>query len=178
MNDAEGREAAEFDQHWMKKALELAERAAKLNEVPVGALVVLDGEVIGEGWNQPISGCDPTAHAEILALRDAAARVGNYRLLGADLYVTIEPCSMCAGAIVHARIRRVVFGASEPKAGVVCSQGEFFEQGWLNHRVLWQGGVLGQRCSERISEFFSLRREQKRLERELKRAAEGSSERR
>ncbi|WP_432696363.1 tRNA adenosine(34) deaminase TadA [Marinobacterium sp. YM272] len=158
------------DERWMEQALLLAERAAELDEVPVGALVVLDGEVIGEGWNRPISGCDPTAHAEILALRDAAARVGNYRLVGADLYVTIEPCSMCAGAIVHARIRRVVFGASEPKAGVVASRGAFFDQPWLNHRVLWQGGVLGQRCSERISEFFARRREQKRLERELKRS--------
>uniref|UniRef100_UPI002E0E264B tRNA adenosine(34) deaminase TadA n=1 Tax=Marinobacterium lutimaris TaxID=568106 RepID=UPI002E0E264B len=166
----------ESDEHWMEKALDLAERAAELNEVPVGALVVLDGRVIGEGWNQPISGCDPTAHAEILALRDAASRVGNYRLVGADLYVTIEPCSMCAGAIVHARIRRVVFGASEPKAGVVCSQGSFFDQSWLNHRVLWQGGVLAQRCSDRISEFFARRREQKRLERELKRAAEDHSQ--
>lgn len=175
MNEVGAHQLAESDQRWMEKALELAERAAELGEVPVGALVVLDGDVIGEGWNQPISGCDPTAHAEILALRDAAARVGNYRLIGADLYVTIEPCSMCAGAIVHARIRRVVFGASEPKAGVVCSQGGFFEQSWLNHRVLWQGGVLGQRCSDRISEFFARRREQKRLDREQKRAAEAAS---
>ncbi|TCK03057.1 tRNA adenosine(34) deaminase TadA [Marinobacterium mangrovicola] len=171
MSDAGDYSSAESDRRWMEKALELAERAAGLNEVPVGALVVLDGEVVGEGWNQPISSCDPTAHAEILALRDAASRVGNYRLVGADLYVTIEPCSMCAGAIVHARIRRVVFGASEPKAGVVCSQGCFFDQSWLNHRVLWQGGVLAQRCSDRISEFFAFRREQKRLERERKRAA-------
>lgn len=157
------------DEQWMEQALALAERAAELDEVPVGAVVVLDGEMVGEGWNHPISGTDPTAHAEIMALRDAAARVGNYRLTNADLYVTIEPCSMCAGAIVHARIRRVVFGATEPKAGVVCSRGEFFEQSWLNHRVLWQGGVLAERCSERISEFFTRRREQKRREREHRR---------
>ncbi len=125
-------------------------------------MVVRDGEIIGRGWNHPISGCDPTAHAEIQALRDAAARVGNYRLIDCDLYVTIEPCTMCAGAIVHARIRRVVFGALEPKAGAVCSRGELFAQPWLNHHVQWQGGVLEERCSARISAFFRHRREQKK----------------
>ena len=105
------------DKHWMAHALQLAQQAASVDEVPVGAVVVLDGEVIGEGWNQPISGHDPTAHAEIMALRAAAAKIENYRLSGATLYVTIEPCTMCAGAIIHARIGRVVFGATEPKPG-------------------------------------------------------------
>lgn len=154
------------DERWMDEALALAERAAELGEVPVGAVVVRENEIIGRGWNHPISGCDPTAHAEIMALRDAASRVGNYRLVNADLYVTIEPCTMCAGAIVHARIRRVVFGAVEPKAGAVQSRSSLFEAPWFNHRVLWQGGVLAQRCSARISAFFAARRERKRQERE------------
>lgn len=150
------------DEHWMQQALQLAERAAGLGEVPVGAIVVRDGEIIGRGWNQPISGCDPTAHAEIQALRAAAEYLGNYRLVDCDLYVTIEPCTMCAGAIVHARVRRVVFGALEPKAGAVCSRGELFAQPWLNHRVEWLGGVLEADCSARISAFFRSRREQKK----------------
>ena len=119
------------DQAFMRHAQVLAARAAELGEVPVGALVVLDGVVIGEGWNRPISSHDPTAHAEIMALRQAADKVGNYRLVGAELYVTIEPCTMCAGAIVHARIARVVFGATEPKAGAVVSNGCVFDQTWV-----------------------------------------------
>ncbi|WP_432472188.1 tRNA adenosine(34) deaminase TadA [Amphritea sp. HPY] len=150
------------DQKWMEHALELAERAAAVGEVPVGAIVVLSGEVIGEGWNQPISGHDPTAHAEIMALRDAAARVENYRLVGATLYVTIEPCTMCAGAIIHSRVARVVFGASEPKAGAVVSNGQVFEQPWMNHRLECEGGVLADRCSGRISDFFRQRRAEKK----------------
>lgn len=160
------------DERWMEKALDLAQRAAALGEVPVGALVVRDGEVIGEGWNQPISGMDPTAHAEILALRDAARRVGNYRLVDADLYVTIEPCTMCAGAIVHARIRRVIFGATEPKAGALESRQRLFEEPWFNHRVLWQGGVLAERSRRMISAFFRERREKQR---QLRAAARGES---
>ena len=148
----------------MARALALAERAAESGEVPVGALVVLDGEVIGQGWNRPISGHDPTAHAEIMALREAASRVGNYRLVGATLYVTIEPCTMCAGAIVHARIDRVVFGTTEPKAGVVVSNQQLFDQSWLNHRPRYQAGVLAEECAAVISEFFRRRRdERKRL---------------
>ncbi|WP_268235767.1 tRNA adenosine(34) deaminase TadA [Marinobacterium zhoushanense] len=162
------------DERWMQEALALAERAAELGEVPVGAVVVRDGEIIGRGWNHPISGCDPTAHAEIMALRDAAQRLQNYRLVDAELYVTIEPCSMCAGAIVHARIKRVVFGAIEPKAGAVCSRSALFDADWVNHRVLWQGGVLAQRCSARISAFFAERREQKRRQREQGRSASES----
>ena len=149
---------------FMRQALALAERAAEAGEVPVGALVVLDGQVVGEGWNRPISGHDPTAHAEIMALRDAAARVGNYRLPGAELYVTIEPCTMCAGAIVHARIGRVVFGATEPKAGAVVSNAHTFDQSWLNHWPDYQGGVLADECSARISAFFRARREARRRE--------------
>ena len=146
----------------MEHALELAKRASDAGEVPVGAVVVLDGQVIGEGWNLPISGHDPTAHAEIMALRDAANRIGNYRLLGATLYVTIEPCAMCAGAIIHARIARVVFGASEPKAGAVISNALLFDQPWINHRPEYQGGVLDERCREAISAFFRRRRAEKK----------------
>ena len=150
------------DQYWMKQALELAAQAAEIDEVPVGAIVVLDDQVIGRGFNSPISGCDPSAHAEIQALRDAASRLENYRLVDATLYVTIEPCSMCAGAIVHSRIKRLVYGALEPKAGVVTSQIPFFEQPWLNHRVEVQGGVLADECSSIISDFFARRRVEKR----------------
>lgn len=157
----------------MRRAQVLAARAAELGEVPVGALVVLDGEVIGEGWNRPISGHDPTAHAEIMALRQAAERLGNYRLVGAELYVTIEPCTMCAGAIIHARIARVVFGATEPKAGAVVSNGCVFDQAWVNHRPAYQGGVLAEFCSRQISDFFRLRRAQKKQQ---KSAGDGSSE--
>lgn len=153
---------AQQDNHWMQCALALAERAADAGEVPVGAVVVLDNQVIGEGWNQPISSHDPTAHAEVLALRDAAHKVGNYRLVEADLYVTIEPCTMCAGAMVHARVRRVVYGASEPKSGVVESNGRLLEQPWMNHRVEVTAGVLADQCSERISLFFKLRRAEKK----------------
>jgi len=156
-------EEQERDQAFMRHAQQLAARAAALGEVPVGALVVLDGQVIGEGWNQPISGQDPTAHAEIQALRQAAETLGNYRLVGAELFVTIEPCTMCAGAIVHARIARVVFGATEPKAGAVVSNARVFDQSWVNHRPLYQGGVLAAECSRQISDFFRQRREQKKL---------------
>ena len=125
------------DQYWMARALELASQAASKDEVPVGAVVVLNGKEIGAGFNAPISGCDPTAHAEIRALRDAAARVGNYRLAGATLYVTLEPCTMCVGAIVHSRVSRLVFGALEPKAGAVESARRTLEESHLN----WRGEV-------------------------------------
>lgn len=160
------------DERWMTHALTLAERAAELGEVPVGAVVVLNGTVIGEGWNHPISGHDPTAHAEIMALRDAAQRIGNYRLVDARLYVTIEPCTMCAGAIVHARIAEVVFGASEPKAGAVCSNGQLLDQPWFNHLVRYRGGVLAEQCSARISRFFQQRRAAKKA---LKQQAAGDA---
>ncbi|MHC5348916.1 tRNA adenosine(34) deaminase TadA [Metapseudomonas furukawaii] len=146
------------DEHFMREALELARQGAQLGEVPVGAVLVKDGEIVGRGFNCPISGHDPSAHAEMVAVRDAASRLENYRLVGSTLYVTLEPCSMCAGLIVHSRITRVVYGATEPKAGVVASRGRFFEQEFLNHRVLVEGGVLAQDCSELLSVFFQARR--------------------
>lgn len=154
------------DGYWMLKALSLAENAAALGEVPVGAVIVLDGKIIGQGWNQPITANDPTAHAEIVALRDAAKAVENYRLVGADMYVTLEPCSMCAGAIVHSRIRRLVFGAVEPKAGAVSSQQQFLEAEFLNHKVEWVGGVLAQPCGDMIRAFFKARRDAKKAEKQ------------
>ncbi len=146
------------DQDFMREALALAAQGALLGEVPVGAVLVQDGQIIGRGYNCPISGSDPSAHAEMVAIRDAARAVNNYRLPGSTLYVTLEPCSMCAGLIVHSRVARVVYGALEPKAGVVQSQGQFFTQGFLNHRVLFEGGVLGEECGMMLSEFFRMRR--------------------
>ncbi len=143
---------------WMHRALALADRAGDVGEVPVGALVVSAGELLGEGYNQVISAADPTAHAEVMALRAAAARVGNYRLPGATLYVTLEPCTMCAGAIVHSRIELLVFAAEEPRAGVICSRGRQLDEPWYNHRVHWQGGVLAEESSERLRRFFRARR--------------------
>lgn len=136
----------------------MAERAAQEGEVPVGAVIVKDGQVIGEGWNRPIAGHDATAHAEIVALRAAGAATNNYRLLDATLYVTLEPCMMCAGAMVHARIGRLVFGAYDPKSGVICSVMKLLNAPHLNHRVAWQGGVLADACGERLSGFFKARR--------------------
>lgn len=150
------------DVRWMQHALALAQQAADIHEVPVGAVIVRDGVVLGEGFNHPITGCDPTAHAEVAALRTACSREKNYRLPGATLYVTIEPCAMCAGAIVHARIARVVFGALEPKAGAIVSTQRFFESPQLNHRVEFAGGCLADDCSQLISRFFQSRREQQK----------------
>lgn len=146
------------DQDFMREALELARQGALLGEVPVGAVLVQDGEIIGRGFNCPISGSDPSAHAEMVAIRAAAKTLDNYRLPGSTLYVTLEPCSMCAGLIVHSRVARVVYGALEPKAGIVQSQGQFFTQGFLNHRVLYEGGVLGEECGAMLSDFFRQRR--------------------
>lgn len=142
----------------MSLALDEARKAHEAGEVPVGAIVLLDGEVIGAGFNQPISAHDPTAHAEIVALRAAAARVGNYRLTGATLYVTVEPCLMCVGAMVHARIGLVVFGAAEPKAGAVMSMTRAHELPSLNHRLQVLGGVLEAECREVMQGFFKTRR--------------------
>lgn len=147
-----------LDQHFMREALALAAEGAQLGEVPVGAVLVQDGAVIGRGFNCPISTADPSAHAEMVAIRAAARAVSNYRLPGSTLYVTLEPCSMCAGLIVHARVERVVYGAVEPKAGVAMSRGEFFSQAFLNHRVLIEGGVLAQECGALLSVFFKSRR--------------------
>lgn len=147
------------DQRFMGEALALAARGAALGEVPVGALLVRDGEVIGSGFNCPISRHDPSAHAEMVAIRAAAEALQNYRLPGSTLYVTLEPCSMCAGLIVHARIQRVVFGAAEPRAGVALSRGQFFAQDFLNHRVLVEGGVLAEECGAVLKAFFKARRD-------------------
>jgi tRNA(adenine34) deaminase len=143
----------------MRAALEQARQARQQDEVPVGAVVVLDSAIVGEGFNQPISSRDPTAHAEIVALREAARRVGNYRLTGATLYVTIEPCQMCVGAMVHARIGRVVYGATEPKAGAIESAMRAHEHPSLNHRMSATGGVLADECRAIIQEFFEVRRQ-------------------
>jgi len=142
----------------MREALCLADQAEQLGEVPVGAVVVKDNQIIGRGFNQPISSCDPTAHAEIVALRDAAKHINNYRLTDCDLYVTIEPCSMCAGAIVHARIRKVFFGAMEPKAGALVSTQQFFSLSHLNYQVEQESGLLEAACKEIIQGFFKDKR--------------------
>ena len=143
---------------WMRLALEQAEQGDRLDEVPVGAVIVRDGEIIGRGFNCPISAVDPTAHAEIQAMREAARISGNYRLSGATLYVTIEPCHMCAGAMVHARIECVVFGAREPKAGAVVSRNRLLDAPYLNHRVKWEEGCMAEECASRLSAFFVRRR--------------------
>lgn len=143
---------------YMQQALALAGRAEGEGEVPVGALVVLNGEILGEGWNRPIGSHDPTAHAEIIALRAAAAKLGNYRLTGTTLYVTLEPCPMCAGAMVHARVARVVYGAPDPLAGSAGTVFDLLNATALNHRAEVQGGVLAVECSQRLKAFFQGRR--------------------
>ena len=146
------------DLAFMQHALVLATRAENEGEVPVGALVVLNGEIIGEGWNRPIGSHDPTAHAEIIALRAAAAKLGNYRLNDATLYVTLEPCPMCAGAMVQARVARVVYGAPDPLAGSAGTVFDLLNAAALNHRADVQGGVLAEECSRRLKTFFQSRR--------------------
>ena len=147
-----------MDETFMRAALELAAEAHRRGEVPVGAVVALDGTVIGSGFNQPISAHDPTAHAEIVAMRAAAQHLGNYRLTGADLYVTIEPCQMCVGAMVHARIARLIYGATEPKAGAIESAMRAHEHPALNHRLQAVGGLLEDECRAMIRQFFEQRR--------------------
>ena len=146
------------DDYFMREALSLARSAECLGEVPVGAVVVLDGEIVGRGFNQPIGRHDPTAHAEIMALRDAATRLGNYRLPGCALYVTLEPCVMCSGAIMHARIARVVYGARDPKTGVAGSVLDLFAEPRLNHHATIEGGLLADDCGRMLSSFFAARR--------------------
>ena len=158
MNDSNSPEVFD-DEYWMQQALELAEQAAACGEVPVGAILVAENQCIGKGYNQPLSANDPTAHAEIVALRDAAKNIGNYRLPGTTLYVTIEPCTMCFGAMIHSRIERLVYGASEPKAGIVQSQLKLSEQDFYNHQIQCEGSVLADKCSAQISEFFHRRRQ-------------------
>lgn len=142
----------------MRHALTLARRAQDLGEVPVGAVVVKDDEVLAEGWNQPIAAHDPSAHAEMVAMRAASAALKNYRLGGLALYVTLEPCVMCAGAIIHARLARLVFGASDPKAGAVNSVYDVIAQPRLNHKPAWTGGVLAAECGAILQDFFRARR--------------------
>lgn len=146
------------DQDWMKYALQLAERAAEEGEVPVGAVMVLENKIIGEGWNQPIASHDPTAHAEIQAIRKSAVHLRNYRLLNTTLYVSLEPCAMCVGAIVHARVGRLVFGADDPKAGGIRSVFQLLDSGHFNHKVDWTGGVLAEPCGQILSQFFQKKR--------------------
>ena len=142
----------------MQQALLLAGKAAAAGEVPVGAVLVSDERCIAAGWNQPIGRHDPTAHAEVVALRAAGVSQANYRLTGSTLYVTLEPCLMCVGAIVHARVQRLVFGAYDPKSGAVTSCMRGFDAAGLNHRVDWNGGVLADECGERLKAFFRSRR--------------------
>lgn len=153
-----GANAVMSDEDYMRLALEQARFAGALDEVPVGAIVVLDGEIVGKGFNQPIGRHDPSAHAEIVALRDAAARLGNYRLPGCELFVTLEPCMMCSGAIMHARVSRVVFGARDPKTGVAGSVLDVFAEPRLNHHATVTGGVLADECGAMLSSFFAARR--------------------
>lgn len=146
------------DEYWMNYALYLAKIASQKQEVPVGAVLVRNDEVIGEGYNRPISLKDPTAHAEVVALREGAIKTGNYRLPDTCLYVTLEPCVMCVGALVHARIKRLVFGANDQKAGAVVTQSQLLDTSFLNHRVLYQGGLLKEECSAVIKQFFQAKR--------------------
>lgn len=157
------------DRDWMREALRLAEEAAAQGEVPVGAIVVCEDRIVGRGANAPISSADPTAHAEIVALRDAAKTLGNYRLPGCDLFVTIEPCVMCSGAIFHSRIARVVYGAKDPKTGACGSIVDLFAEPRLNHHAVVLGGVLAEECGALMSRFFNDRR---RVGKEEPRAAD------
>jgi tRNA(adenine34) deaminase len=151
-------DAARADEHWMRRALDLASRAEQVGEVPVGAVLVLGGEAVGEGWNHNINANDPSAHAEVQALRDAGRRLGNYRFPGATLYVTLEPCVMCAGAIVHARIARVVYGATDPKTGAAGSMFDTLVSDRHNHRVAVDGGLLAAEAGDLLRTFFRSRR--------------------
>jgi tRNA(adenine34) deaminase len=146
------------DELWMQEALRCAQRALNAGEVPIGAVVVQQGRIVGQGWNRNIAQHDPSAHAEIVALREAGAALGNHRLAGCELFVTIEPCAMCAGAMIHARIARLIYGADDPKAGAVQSLARLLEHPQLNHRVEVRGGVLAGRCAEVLQDFFRSRR--------------------
>ena len=146
------------DEVWMQRAIELAQTAEKNGEVPVGAVLVLQDKIIGEGSNCPIGQCDPSAHAEIIALRKGAQTLQNYRLLDTTLYVTLEPCIMCVGAIVHARVKRVVYGAYDMRAGAVTSVFNMKEDKQLNHRVSYEGGLFAEQCAQLLKDFFRARR--------------------
>jgi tRNA(adenine34) deaminase len=155
-------EQEQNDQYFMSLALEQGRLAYDIGEVPVGAVVVQDGVVIGRGYNKPITSLDPSAHAEIVALRDAAKNIGNYRLSGATLFVTVEPCTMCSGCLVHARIERLVYATTEPKSGVVESAMCLLDSPFFNHKVEACGGVLAAEASKLMSDFFKMRREGKK----------------
>lgn len=159
-NDLFGTEVTS-DIHGMQLALQMAQRAYELDEVPVGAIVVQDGKVIGQGFNHPIKCLDPSAHAEVVAIRNAAQNIENYRLINSCLYVTVEPCTMCTGLLIHSRVQRVVFGATEPKAGAIVSALQLADQPFYNHKLQVEGGVLAAECSSIMSEFFAQRRKSK-----------------
>jgi len=148
----------EIDQYWLKASINLAKQASSFDEVPVGAVVVLDNKIIGSGFNQPIRSNDPTAHAEIVALREAASALQNYRLIDTTLYVTLEPCAMCIGAMIHARIKRLVFGASDSKTGAVNSVLNLLDNNLFNHKIEYSGGILQDECGVLLTEFFKKRR--------------------
>jgi tRNA(adenine34) deaminase len=148
------------DELWMEEALRMAQRALEAGEVPIGAVVVCKSEIIGRGWNRNLTDDDPTAHAEMVALRDAGAKLGNHRLTDCELFATIEPCAMCGGALIHARIKRLVYGAEDPKAGAVQSVMQVVNHPKLNHQLEVRGGVLAGRSSELLQTFFRRRREE------------------
>ncbi|QEY16115.1 tRNA adenosine(34) deaminase TadA [Cellvibrio sp. KY-GH-1] len=152
------------DIRWMEYAIQLAAKGEALGEVPVGAVIVKNGAILGEGFNQPITSNDPTAHAEVVALRQAAKHIENYRLIDSTIYVTLEPCTMCVGALVHARIARLVFGTTEPKAGAVVSKAQLLGSDFFNHRINYSRGLLAEQCQHQLSQFFAQRRAQKRKE--------------
>ncbi len=156
------------DEQWMREALRLAEQGRAAGEVPVGALIVHDGQIVGRGFNRNLLDTDPTAHAEMVALRDAGRAVGNHRLLDCEMFVTIEPCAMCAGAMVHARLRRLVFGADDPKAGAVHSVLDVLNHPSLNHRMDVTAGVLSEECSRILQDFFQSRRQQQKEDQKQK----------
>ena len=151
---------SENDLHWMRHAIELARQGQESGEVPVGAVIVKDDQIVGEGWNQPIGQHDPSAHAEMVALRQAGKTLNNYRLLATTLYVTLEPCVMCAGAIIHARVGRVVYGANDPKAGAAGSVVDIFANPRINHHVTVEGGLLATECGDLLTQFFKAKRRQ------------------
>jgi len=167
--------ATEEDIMWMRHALTLADKAESIGEVPVGACVVLNGELIGEGFNTPITDNDPSAHAELRAVKEAASKVQNYRLIDATLYVTLEPCSMCAGMLVHARVKRVVFGAKDAKTGAAGSVMNLLQHPALNHQLEIVSGVLAEECANKLSDFFRKRRKEIKAAKKAKKLLEGDA---
>lgn len=164
---------SEQDLYWMRQALEYADKAEQQNEIPVGAVLVKDGKFVAAGWNQSICNHDPSAHAEMLAIRSAGEEVENYRLIDCTLYVTLEPCPMCAGAMVHSRIKRLVFGATDEKTGAAGSVMDLVRHPQLNHQLEVTQGVLAQECSEKLSAFFKRRRKEIKAAKKAKKAAQG-----